>query len=79
MDFKFASPLNLTWLILIKICLIILTLQSPYFLGEPDNFIPANPIVSPINIQSEWYFLFAYAIIRSIPNKLGGVLALVAF
>nr|AXS64868.1 cytochrome b [Coleoptera sp. 2 KM-2017]AXS66009.1 cytochrome b [Cucujoidea sp. 36 KM-2017] len=57
--------------------LIILTLMNPYLLGDPDNFIPANPLVTPIHIQPEWYFLFAYAILRAIPNKLGGVLALV--
>nr|APX39401.1 cytochrome b [Aphthona melancholica] len=57
--------------------LIILTLSNPYLLGDPDNFIPANPLVTPIHIQPEWYFLFAYAILRSIPNKLGGVIALV--
>nr|QIV24677.1 cytochrome b [Cacodacnus planicollis] len=55
----------------------ILTLVSPYLLGDPDNFVPANPLVTPIHIQPEWYFLFAYAILRSIPNKLGGVVALV--
>jgi len=49
----------------------------PYILGDPDNFIIANPIVTPIHIQPEWYFLFAYAILRSIPNKLGGVIILV--
>lgn len=54
-----------------------LTLVSPYILGDPDNFIPANPLVTPVHIQPEWYFLFAYAILRSIPNKLGGVIALV--
>nr|YP_010737952.1 cytochrome b [Ceratophyllus anisus]WEQ92362.1 cytochrome b [Ceratophyllus anisus] len=54
-----------------------LTLLNPYLLGDPDNFIPANPLVTPIHIQPEWYFLFAYAILRSIPNKLGGVIALV--
>nr|WVH45017.1 cytochrome b [Tipula yasumatsuana] len=58
--------------------LILLTLTSPYMLGDPDNFIPANPLVTPIHIQPEWYFLFAYAILRSIPNKLGGVIALIA-
>nr|APX39951.1 cytochrome b [Chaetocnema scheffleri] len=57
--------------------LTILTLNNPYLLGDPDNFIPANPLVTPIHIQPEWYFLFAYAILRSIPNKLGGVIALV--
>uniref|UniRef100_A0A3G1GQT8 Cytochrome b n=1 Tax=Labidostomis lusitanica TaxID=294640 RepID=A0A3G1GQT8_9CUCU len=54
-----------------------LTLANPYLLGDPDNFTPANPLVTPIHIQPEWYFLFAYAILRSIPNKLGGVIALV--
>lgn len=48
----------------------------PWTLGDPENFISANPLVTPIHIQPEWYFLFAYAILRSIPNKLGGVLAL---
>nr|QUO98918.1 cytochrome b [Ctenocephalides felis felis]QXG83128.1 cytochrome b [Ctenocephalides felis felis] len=56
--------------------LIMLTLINPYMLNDPDNFIPANPLVTPIHIQPEWYFLFAYAILRSIPNKLGGVIAL---
>nr|QWB85959.1 cytochrome b [Philus antennatus] len=55
----------------------ILTLEAPYLLGDPDNFTPANPLVTPVHIQPEWYFLFAYAILRSIPNKLGGVIALV--
>jgi ubiquinol-cytochrome c reductase cytochrome b subunit len=49
----------------------------PWDIGDPENFIPANPIVTPVHIQPEWYFLFAYAILRSIPRKLGGVLALV--
>nr|ALO71081.1 cytochrome b [Pselaphinae sp. 8 EF-2015] len=56
--------------------LTMLTLINPYMLSDPDNFIPANPLVTPIHIQPEWYFLFAYAILRSIPNKLGGVIAL---
>ncbi len=63
--------------IVIIILLLILTLINPYLLGDPDNFIPANPLVTPVHIQPEWYFLFAYAILRSIPNKLGGVIALV--
>nr|ASU92905.1 cytochrome b [Proechimys guyannensis]ASU92918.1 cytochrome b [Proechimys guyannensis] len=54
-----------------------LTLFSPDLLGDPDNYIPANPLNTPPHIKPEWYFLFAYAILRSIPNKLGGVLALV--
>nr|YP_009443872.1 cytochrome b [Amphigerontia montivaga]ATU07093.1 cytochrome b [Amphigerontia montivaga] len=57
--------------------LILITLMDPYMLGDPDNFIPANPLVTPVHIQPEWYFLFAYAILRSIPNKLGGVIFLI--
>nr|ACR40563.1 cytochrome b [Astyanax nicaraguensis] len=53
-----------------------LALFSPDLLGDPENFTPANPLVTPPHIKPEWYFLFAYAILRSIPNKLGGVLAL---
>nr|QWX94874.1 cytochrome b [Laminiceps obscurior] len=52
-------------------------LLEPQLLGDPENFIPANPMVTPAHIQPEWYFLFAYAILRSIPNKLGGVVAMV--
>jgi len=63
--------------IIILIFLTLLNLIAPYALGDPDNFIPANPLVTPPHIQPEWYFLFAYAILRSIPNKLGGVIALV--
>nr|ARV86137.1 cytochrome b [Upupa epops] len=55
-----------------------LALFSPNLLGDPENFSPANPLVTPPHIKPEWYFLFAYAILRSIPNKLGGVLALAA-
>ena len=57
--------------------LLILVLFSPDLLGDPDNYTPANPLNTPPHIKPEWYFLFAYAILRSIPNKLGGVLALV--
>nr|AAT08567.1 cytochrome b [Bipes tridactylus] len=53
-----------------------LALFQPYLLTDPENFSPANPLVTPPHIKPEWYFLFAYAILRSIPNKLGGVLAL---
>nr|QJS33045.1 cytochrome b [Hylarana latouchii] len=56
--------------------LTMLSTFAPNLLGDPDNFTPANPLVTPPHIKPEWYFLFAYAILRSIPNKLGGVLAL---
>jgi len=49
------------------------TLHFGYNLIDAENFIPSNPLVTPIHIQPEWYFLFTYAILRSIPNKLGGV------
>jgi len=56
--------------------LVSIVLFFPNALGEPDNFIAADPLVTPPHIVPEWYFLFAYAILRSIPNKLGGVLGL---
>nr|BCV68744.1 cytochrome b [Beringiana fukuharai] len=61
------------------VLLLLLTLIcffSPDLLTDPENYIPANPLSTPVHIQPEWYFLFAYAILRSIPNKLGGVVAL---
>nr|QXI88792.1 cytochrome b [Halpe nephele] len=73
----FFTLKDLIGMIILLFLLIMLTLTNPYLLGDPDNFIPANPLVTPIHIQPEWYFLFAYAILRSIPNKLGGVIALV--
>ena len=45
----------------------------PNFLGDPNNFIPANPLQTPADIVPEWYFLPFYAILRSVPNKLCGV------
>nr|YP_010385322.1 cytochrome b [Squatina oculata]UPM52023.1 cytochrome b [Squatina oculata] len=56
--------------------LTLLALFAPNLLSDAENYIPANPLVTPPHIKPEWYFLFAYAILRSIPNKLGGVLAL---
>nr|WUU43867.1 cytochrome b [Spalax zemni]WUU43868.1 cytochrome b [Spalax zemni] len=63
--------------LLLMIMLMSLVLFSPDLLGDPDNYTPANPLNTPPHIKPEWYFLFAYAILRSIPNKLGGVLALI--
>jgi quinol-cytochrome oxidoreductase complex cytochrome b subunit len=51
---------------------------APNMLGHPDNYIPANPLVTPAHIVPEWYFLPFYAILRSIPDKLGGVIAMVS-
>lgn len=70
-SYKDILGINIIFFIYMYICL-----QAPWLLGDPENFIPANPLVTPVHIQPEWYFLFAYAILRSIPNKLGGVVAL---
>ena len=60
------------------ILFLIIVFVYPWDLGDPENFNVANPMVAPVHIQPEWYFLFAYSILRSIPNKLGGVIALAA-
>merc|ERR1712213_282018 len=73
--YRFKDLVGFLVLLFLLSCLV---LFSPQLLGDPENFIPANPLVTPVHIQPEWYFLFAYAILRSIPNKLGGVVALVA-
>nr|DBA43843.1 TPA_asm: CYTB [Bombus trifasciatus] len=54
----------------------IINLQFPFMLSDPDNFKMANPMITPTHIKPEWYFLFAYSILRTIPNKLGGVIML---
>nr|AGY31054.1 cytochrome b [Heterandria formosa]AGY31068.1 cytochrome b [Heterandria formosa]AGY31143.1 cytochrome b [Heterandria formosa] len=74
----YFSYKDLLGFIFLLTSLIALALFSPNLLGDPENFTPANPLVTPPHIKPEWYFLFAYAILRSIPNKLGGVLALLA-
>lgn len=56
--------------------LIFVILFTPYLFTEPENFIPANPLSTPLHIKPEWYFLWAYTILRSIPNKLGGVVTI---
>ena len=50
----------------------------PNYLGHADNYIPANPSVTPAHIVPEWYFLPFYAILRAVPDKLGGVIAMMA-
>nr|AEE69349.1 cytochrome b [Lophius vaillanti] len=74
----YYSYKDLVGFAIVLITLTALALFAPNLLGDPDNFTPANPLVTPPHIKPEWYFLFAYAILRSIPNKLGGVLALLA-
>jgi len=68
---------DLVGFIIVFFILFVLIMYLPYNLGDPENFIKANEIVTPVHIIPEWYFLFAYAILRVIPRKLGGVIGLV--
>nr|YP_010698151.1 cytochrome b [Brueelia nebulosa]WCF77112.1 cytochrome b [Brueelia nebulosa] len=74
---SFFSFKDLVGLVLYMLVLMNVVLLFPDIFMDPDNFILANPMSTPPHIQPEWYFLFAYAILRSVPNKLGGVVALV--
>lgn len=65
------------FLFLLFLFLTPLLLFSPYLLGDPENFIEANNLLTPHNIQPEWYFLPFYAILRRIPSKVGGLAFLV--
>nr|YP_010248705.1 cytochrome b [Hydropsyche fryeri]QTT57963.1 cytochrome b [Hydropsyche fryeri] len=67
---------DLLGMLMMMFILMIFSLTYPFNLMDPDNFMIANPLSTPPHIQPEWYFLFAYSILRSIPNKLGGVVAL---
>lgn len=71
----FASK-DFVGFLIVALALMVISLLEPYLLGDPENFNFANPLRTPLHIQPEWYYLFAYAILRSIPNKLGGVVAL---
>lgn len=67
---------DLLGFIILIIIFLTIVIEYPYILGDPENFVIANSIVTPVHIQPEWYFLFAYTILRSIPDKLRGVVAL---
>nr|AXI98556.1 cytochrome b [Pseudoniphargus cupicola] len=67
---------DIAGMLMIILLFLYLCMFYPLLLGDDENFTPANTAVTPHHIQPEWYFLFAYAILRSIPNKLGGVIAL---
>ena len=75
--YPYFSRKDLISLTLVSFFFLFINLQYPFMLIDPDNFTPANPIITPVHIQPEWYFLFAYAILRAIPNKLGGVVCLI--
>nr|QFX74893.1 cytochrome b [Pleonexes koreana] len=72
----FYSIKDILGVMLILMLFMFVCLHYPLILGDDENFTEADPAVTPHHIQPEWYFLFAYAILRSIPNKLGGVIAL---
>lgn len=57
--------------------IIIMVFYFPNFLGHSDNYIPADPLITPTHIVPEWYFLAFYAILRIIPNKTIGVIAMI--
>uniref|UniRef100_A0A5Q0RZ74 Cytochrome b n=1 Tax=Ptilonyssus chloris TaxID=2652178 RepID=A0A5Q0RZ74_9ACAR len=65
---------DLLMLMFILYMMMYITLIEPNLTMDPNNWIEANMMITPIHIQPEWYFLFAYAILRSIPNKLGGII-----
>lgn len=70
--FKDVYGFGIFFLFFILICI-----MMPYIFMDVENFISSNPLVTPVHIQPEWYFLFAYTILRSIPRKIGGVVALI--
>lgn len=72
----FYTVKDLFAVVLFVILFAIFVFFMPEALGQPDNFIPANPLVTPTHIVPEWYFLPFYAILRAIPDKLGGVIAM---
>nr|ABB92710.1 cytochrome b [Vanhornia eucnemidarum] len=79
--YKINFHLYFTWkdivgFIIMVLMILLMNMFNPYYVSDPENFTPANSFITPIHIQPEWYFLFAYTILRSIPNKLGGVIAL---
>nr|AHA52462.1 cytochrome b [Acanthormius sp. QL-2013] len=71
--FSIKDLMSMIWFMFF---MLLIVLEYPYLLSDPENFIMANSMITPMHIQPEWYFLFAYTILRSIPNKLSGVIAL---
>lgn len=72
----YYSSKDVVGFLLFLFLLFVVSFKFGYYLMDRENFLLANALVTPAHIQPEWYFLFAYAILRSIPNKLGGVCAL---
>lgn len=64
-------------IMVILVIYLLIRMMFPFIFMDVENFISSNPLVTPVHIQPEWYFLFAYRILRSVPRKIGGVIALV--
>lgn len=73
---KYFTVKDLLGYAIALVALIRILIFSPNLFTDPENYLIANPLTTPVHIQPEWYFLWVYAILRSIPNKLGGVVAL---
>lgn len=74
----FTTSKDLFAMLIFLFAFVIITMYAPNYLGHPDNYTPADPLVTPAHIVPEWYFLPFYAILRSIPDKLMGVIAMVS-
>jgi len=74
----FTTSKDLFAMLIFLLAFVLITMYAPNYLGHPDNYIPADPLVTPAHIVPEWYFLPFYAILRSIPDKLLGVIAMVS-
>ena len=74
----FTTSKDLFAMLIFLLAFVLITMYAPNYLGHPDNYISADPLVTPAHIVPEWYFLPFYAILRSIPDKLLGVIAMVS-
>lgn len=72
----YFSVKDLSFILLVTVIFVLVSFYMPYILGDAVNNVPANPIQTPVHIQPEWYFLTSYAILRSLPSKSAGVIAL---
>lgn len=72
----YFSVKDLSFILIILVLSFLVSFFFPYILGDAINNVPANPIQTPVHIQPEWYFLPSYAILRSLPRKTAGVVAL---
>lgn len=72
----YFSVKDLSFILIVTVLFVLVSFYLPYILGDAVNNVPANPMQTPVHIQPEWYFLTSYAILRSLPRKSAGVIAL---